>query len=181
VRGGGFLAALMLPRGVEEKVMFAVAADVEDERTAGRLGERSEGVAFEGLEGSAGDDGEGESKGEGESNSPSGVVTGEAMAEEGSACEPARVRVLWPQVLRGRGVGEARQRGSSDSVGMDEGQMQVCSSPRSGAGDDRSRSRDGGEVVVGSGGASLDLVGWSDVAARVRGNKLKLARGMISQ
>jgi hypothetical protein len=98
----GFLAALMLPKGVEENVMFVVAADVEAERTAGRSGERSGGAALnEGLEGSAGDDGEGESKGEGESNSPSGVVTGEAMAERETAWETVDVRVLRPLVLRG--------------------------------------------------------------------------------
>jgi hypothetical protein len=45
--GRGFLAALMLPRGVEEKVMFAVAPEVETVR---------------GLEGAAGDEGEGEPK-----------------------------------------------------------------------------------------------------------------------
>jgi hypothetical protein len=46
---------------------------------------------------------------------------------------------------------------------MEEGQMQVCSSPRSDSSDDRSGSRDGGEVVVGSGGG---YGGMSDVGAR---------------
>jgi hypothetical protein len=116
----GFLAALMLPSGVEEKVMFAVAAEVDDERRAGRSGDSSGGTPMEeGLEGSAGDDGEGESKGEGESNSPSGVVTGEAMADgesvrgrgRGRGYGRARGRVLRPQILRGRGVGEPGSEG----------------------------------------------------------------------
>jgi hypothetical protein len=69
--GRGFLAALMLPRGVEEKVMFAVAPEVETVRGMGRSpGESNEGAASleeEGLEGAAGDEGEGEPKGVSES------------------------------------------------------------------------------------------------------------------
>jgi hypothetical protein len=62
--GRGFLAALMLPRGVEEKVMFAVAPEVETVRGRGRSAERKVGAALvdEGLEGAAGDEGEGEPK-----------------------------------------------------------------------------------------------------------------------
>lgn len=68
--GRGFLAALMLPRGVEEKVIFAVAPDVETVRGMGRSpGGSNEGAALEeeGLEGAAGDEGEGEPKGVSES------------------------------------------------------------------------------------------------------------------
>jgi hypothetical protein len=106
----GFRAALMLPSGVDEKVMFAVAAGVvDDERMAGRSGDSSGGAPMdEGLEGSAGDDGEGEPKGEGESNS-SGVVTGDAIADEESVCGRGG-RVLRPQGLRGR-VGEPGSEG----------------------------------------------------------------------
>ena len=73
----------MLPSGVEENVIFAVAPEVETERTAGRSGARGESEALEeGLEGAGGDDGEGESKGVSGSNSPSGVDAVEAMAAD---------------------------------------------------------------------------------------------------
>jgi hypothetical protein len=91
----GFLAALMLPSGVEEKVMFAVAAEVETEWGAPRgrcSGERCEWEALaSGLEGKGGDDGEGEPRGE-SSYSASGVDAAESMAAvvvsvvEGSVC-----------------------------------------------------------------------------------------------
>jgi len=63
----GFLAALMLPRGVEEKVMFAVAPAVEVVRAIGRSGASRAEALDEGLEGVGGDDGEGEPKGVSES------------------------------------------------------------------------------------------------------------------
>jgi hypothetical protein len=71
--GRGFLAALMLPRGVDEDVMLAVAPDEEAFRGAGRSadGSSSEGASAEGLEGTG--EGEGLSKTVSESTSPSGV------------------------------------------------------------------------------------------------------------
>lgn len=88
---GGFLAALMLPRGVEEKVMLVVVApEVEAERTGGRLGERSEGGDSEvGLEDFGGEDGEGVSKGVSESISASGVEAVDAIA---AVSQDARLR-----------------------------------------------------------------------------------------
>lgn len=78
--GRGFLAALMLPSGVDEGVMWAVAAFEDMERPDGRggssegdwLGRESEGV---------GEEGEGEAKGLSDSIS-SGVDMGEAMAAD---------------------------------------------------------------------------------------------------
>lgn len=79
--GRGFLAALILPRGVEEGVMPAVAPPVEMERTAGRSADKCVGEALAaGLDGAGGEEGDGESKGVSESKSASGVVTVEAMA-----------------------------------------------------------------------------------------------------
>jgi hypothetical protein len=79
--GRGLRAALMLPSGVEEIVMFAVAPEVESERAAGRSGTGSEGGTSErGLEDMGGDEGEGASKGDSGSNSPSGVEAVEAIA-----------------------------------------------------------------------------------------------------
>jgi hypothetical protein len=93
---GGFLAALMLPSGVEEKVMFAVAPVVAAERAGGRPGDRSDEAADDGLEGAGGDVGEGEPKGVSESTSTSGVVTGESIVEE------VIVSLQRPLVLRGQ-------------------------------------------------------------------------------
>jgi hypothetical protein len=101
--GRGFRAALMLPSGVDEKLMFGVGApDVDSERTAGRSGESREedeggagagagagaGVgegetSAVGLEESGGEDGEGVSKPLSESLSPSGVDAADAMVEGG--------------------------------------------------------------------------------------------------
>jgi hypothetical protein len=85
--GRGLRAALMLPRGVDEKVMFCVAP-VEIERTGGRSGARSEGEVFAGglegtggEEGDDGDDGEGASRGDSGSKSPSGVEVVEAIVK----------------------------------------------------------------------------------------------------
>jgi len=83
--------------------MFAVAPEVDTERTAGRSrsGDKcDEDALADGLEGAGGEDGEGESKGVSGSNSPSGVDAVEAIAKED-------VSVLEPQAMRGRGVGEA--------------------------------------------------------------------------
>jgi hypothetical protein len=79
---GGFLAALMLPKGVEEKVMLVVVApEAETERTGGRLGERCGGEALEvGLVDVGGEDGEGGSKAVSESISASGVEVVDAIA-----------------------------------------------------------------------------------------------------
>lgn len=78
----------MLPSGVEEKVMLAVAPEVDMDRTGGRS-EKGE-AEDEGLEGASGEDGEGVSKGVSESKSPSGVDAVESMAmcprgEEGAS------------------------------------------------------------------------------------------------
>jgi hypothetical protein len=81
----GFLAALMLPSGVEEGVMLAVAPVVDWERAAGRSGGTlsEEGAGEVGLEGKGGEDGDGLSKGVSLS-SASGVDAAEsAMAAEG--------------------------------------------------------------------------------------------------
>lgn len=79
----GFLAALMLPRGVDDGVMLAVAPVVTLERGEGRSTLSDEGVTAEGLEGKGGEDGDGLSKGVSLS-SPSGVDAAEsAMAAEG--------------------------------------------------------------------------------------------------
>jgi hypothetical protein len=85
--GRGFLAALILPSGVDEGVMFAVAPLVDMERIAGRcgsskpvgegLGRASEGVGEEGV----GEEGEGEPKGLSESKSSPGVERLDAMTE----------------------------------------------------------------------------------------------------
>lgn len=76
--GRGFLAALMLPRGVEEGVILvAPGLDIEP-RAAGRSGIDNEALC-EGLEGSDGEVGEGLPNGTSESESALGVVTGEAM------------------------------------------------------------------------------------------------------
>lgn len=74
----GFLAALILPSGVDEGVMLDVAPVVTLERAAGRSGTLSD----EGLEGKGGEDGDGLSKGVSLS-SPSGVVMGESAMAEG--------------------------------------------------------------------------------------------------
>ena len=77
--GRGFLAALMLPSGVEEDVMFAVAPDVDTVRGRGRSADRwsGEGASAVGLEGAGGEEGasegEGLSKTVSESTSTSGV------------------------------------------------------------------------------------------------------------
>lgn len=73
----------MLPSGVEDVVMLAVAPVVTLERGEGRSGTLAgEEVFEEGLEGKGGEDGEGLSKGVSLS-SPSGVDAGEsAIAEE---------------------------------------------------------------------------------------------------
>lgn len=92
----GFLAALMLPSGVEEKVMFAVAPEVETEWGPGRgrcSGERSEGEALVGgLEEREGEDGEGEPKGD-STSSTSGVEAVESMA---AAAASVGVNMLQP-------------------------------------------------------------------------------------
>jgi hypothetical protein len=79
----GFRAALMLPSGVEEKVMFVDAPEVDMEWGPGRgrdSGESCEGEALsDGLEGPRGEEGEGEPKGLSWS-STSGVDAGESMA-----------------------------------------------------------------------------------------------------
>lgn len=116
--GRGFLAALMLPSGVEEGVMLVVLGLEIDPRAAGRsAGEWvGEEALLEGLEGSDGDEGEGLPNGTSESESALGVVTGEAMvdvgsgggslsvlagrsAEESSRCKSARRRRRrqWPE------------------------------------------------------------------------------------
>jgi hypothetical protein len=79
--GRGLRAALILPRGVEENVILAVAPVVECERTAGRSGRRCEDEASEGgLEDKGGDEGEAAPRGESWSKSPSGVEAADVMA-----------------------------------------------------------------------------------------------------
>lgn len=89
----GFRAALILPNGVEENVILAVAADVDTEWPPGRgrwSGDRREGEALTGgLVGIGGEDGEGESKGVSESYSPSGVDAAESIAAEVSVWLPS--------------------------------------------------------------------------------------------
>jgi hypothetical protein len=140
----GFLAALMLPSGVDEKVMLAVAPVVEAERGSGRSGDSSD----EGLEGAGGDVGEGEPKGVSESTSTSGVVTGESIVEEVS------VSLLVDSGLWGCGVVKWERRGRErerervgiGAAGSRTGRRVRCTvPPRSASGDDRSRWRDGGE------------------------------------
>lgn len=78
----------MLPSGVEEGVMLAVAPVVETERAAGRSGGTlsDEGTVEVGLEGKGGDEGDGLSKGVSLS-SPSGVDAAEsAMAGSVNEC-----------------------------------------------------------------------------------------------
>ena len=99
--GRGFLAALTLPRGVEDLVMPAVVVpDVDIERTPGRGGSSDEAVKGDalGLSGAAG--GEGESSGASESNSSSGddAMAGEAVVQAIEEC------------LRLGGAGSARAR-----------------------------------------------------------------------
>lgn len=89
--GRGFLAALILPSGVDEGVMFAVAPPVDMERTVGRGGSRE--AVGEGLGcGSerVGDEGEGEPKGLSESNSSPGV---EVEVEDAMTGRMAAVRI----------------------------------------------------------------------------------------
>ena len=77
----GFRAALMLPSGVDDGVILAVAADVETERGVGRPCVGEEGARLGLASGEAtGDDGEGEPKGLSESKSSLGVEAAEAMA-----------------------------------------------------------------------------------------------------
>jgi hypothetical protein len=102
--GRGFLAALMFPSGVEEGVMFAVAAEVETDRGMGRSANRllgEEGLA-DGLEGAAGDEGVGE--GEGLSKAPS-----ESVSASGVDALEAMARCVKVAALDGRGT---RYRGS---------------------------------------------------------------------
>jgi len=110
--GRGFLAALILPSGVDEGVMLAVAPLVDMERTDGRCGSTAEagdrlGRGSEGVgEDGDGEEGEGEPKGLSESKSSLGVEVEEAMAgwvravKIGSGCRrdelPRRARV-WRQ------------------------------------------------------------------------------------
>jgi hypothetical protein len=79
----GFLAALMLPNGVDEGVMEALAPLVDTERIEGRRGSRVEagGDFAIGSKEAAGDgeDGEGEPKGLSESYSSPGVEVTESM------------------------------------------------------------------------------------------------------
>lgn len=80
--GRGFLAALILPRGVEDDVMLAVAP-VDTERGGGRLPVGEVGARL-GLASwsAAGDEGEGEPKGPSESKSSLGVDAAESMVGE---------------------------------------------------------------------------------------------------
>ena len=72
---------MILPSGVDEGVMPAVAPPVDMERTAGRSTDKCVGEALAtGLDGAGGEDGDGESKGVSESKSASGVDTVDAMA-----------------------------------------------------------------------------------------------------
>ena len=99
----GFLAALILPSGVDEGVMLDVAPVVTLERAAGRSGTLSdEGLEAEGLEGKGGEDGDGLSKGVSLS-SPSGVVMGEsAMAEGDERRGEESSTIGWQPALRGK-------------------------------------------------------------------------------
>jgi hypothetical protein len=89
--GRGFLAALMLPNGVEEGVMFAVAPVVDIDRGKGRSTERweDEEASAKGLKGASGEEGVGEGKGlskaASESISASGVDALEAIAIGGKS------------------------------------------------------------------------------------------------
>jgi hypothetical protein len=89
--GRGFLAALMLPSGVEEGVMFAVAPVVDTDRGGGRSADRKldDEALAEGLDGASGEDGAGEgeglSKAVSESISASGVDALEAIARGGKS------------------------------------------------------------------------------------------------
>jgi hypothetical protein len=116
VRGAGFLAALMLPSGVDEKVMFAVAPEVDTERTAGRSGASVEGEALAGgLEGTGGEEGEGVSKGVSESMSASGVDALEAIAEEESVVLP---RVVWVREMVEAGLAVVRAAGEGGQMSL---------------------------------------------------------------
>lgn len=80
--GRGFLAALILPSGVDEGVMPAVAPPVDIERTAGRSADKCVGEALAtGLDGAGGEEGDGESNGVSESKSASGVEAVDAMVK----------------------------------------------------------------------------------------------------
>lgn len=80
--GRGFLAALMLPRGVEEGVMLAAAPLVDRERMAGRSADNDLAEALEvGLDGVGGEEGEGKGESKGVSASKSGVDAVESIVE----------------------------------------------------------------------------------------------------
>ena len=80
--GRGFLAALMLPSGVDDGVMFAVAPVVDTERAGGRPSVGDVGARL-GLPSvvAAGEEGEGEPKGLSESKSSLGVEAAEAIVD----------------------------------------------------------------------------------------------------
>jgi nicotinamide mononucleotide (NMN) deamidase PncC len=83
----------MLPKGVEEGVMFAVAPVVDTDRGGGRSADRwVDEASAVGLDGAGGEDGEGEARGlskapASESTSTSGVVGPDAMAMRGGGKE----------------------------------------------------------------------------------------------
>jgi hypothetical protein len=95
--GRGFLAALILPSGVDDGVMLAVAPLVDIERIVGRFGSskpvgEGEGRGSEGVgEEGAGDEGEGEAKGLSESKSSPGVETVDAMTDRKYVIEIGRL------------------------------------------------------------------------------------------
>ena len=96
LEGRGFLAALMLPRGVDEDVMLAVAPVVEEAfRGAGRSADRSwdEGASAIGLEGTG--EGEGLSKTVSESTSASGVETLESAMATGRRLSRPWIGGVW--------------------------------------------------------------------------------------
>lgn len=78
----GFLAALMLPSGVDDCVMFAVAAVVDMERGRGRpsVGEAGARLGLPSTP-AVGEEGEGEPKGLSESKSSVGVEAAEAIVD----------------------------------------------------------------------------------------------------
>jgi len=61
--GRGFLAALILPSGVDEDVMLVVAPVVDAVRGGGRSADRETSAKASGLEGAGGESGAGEGEG----------------------------------------------------------------------------------------------------------------------
>lgn len=124
----GFLAALILPRGVDEGVMLAVAPVVTLVRAEGRSTLSAEGETAEGLEGKGGEDGEGLSKGVSLS-SPSGVEAAESAMAESSERETVLGRV-YCGVEEGQGEMQRTEEGSSNGQNKRADCYQVTMPPQ---------------------------------------------------